>query len=112
YLDGEDVTTAIRSQEIGQATSALSALVPVREKLTPLQRKAAAGGGVVLEGRDTGTVVCPEAEIKFYLTASVAERARRRHAELLARDVATDIDAVRAEIEQRDAQDQNRAIAP
>ena len=78
YLDGEDVTGAIRSQEIGQVTSAVSALAPVREKLTPLQRKAAGAGGVVLEGRDTGTVVCPDAEVKFYLTASLDERVRRK----------------------------------
>ena len=112
YLDGEDVTTAIRTQEIGQVTSAISALGPVREKLTPLQRKAASGGGVVLEGRDTGTVVCPDAEIKFYLTASLEERARRRHEELLARGVPSTLEAVAAEIRARDAQDQNRALAP
>ena len=112
YLDGDDVTVAIRSQEIGQVTSGISALAPVREKLTPLQREAAAGGGVVLEGRDTGTIVCPDAEVKFYLTASLDERARRRHIELVARGVATGLDAVRAEIRTRDAQDQRRPLAP
>jgi cytidylate kinase len=112
YLDGEDVTTLIRTQEIGQATSSLSALAPVREKLTPLQRKAAASGGVVLEGRDTGTVVCPDADVKFYLTASLEERARRRHAELEARGVPSTLAAVDAEIRARDAQDQSRALAP
>lgn len=112
YLDGEDVTVAIRSQEVGQVTSAISALNPVREKLTPLQRDAARAGGVVLEGRDTGTVVCPDAEIKFFLTASIEERARRRHAELAARGVASRLDTVRAEMEARDAQDRSRVIAP
>jgi cytidylate kinase len=112
FLDGEDVTAQIRSQEIGQATSVLTALAPVREKVTPLQRREAAGGGVVLEGRDTGTVVCPDAEVKFYLTASLDTRARRRHAELRARGVTTSLDAVRAEIAARDAQDESRSLAP
>lgn len=112
YLDREDVSVAIRSQEIGQVTSAISTLGAVREKLTPLQRAAAAAGGVVLEGRDTGTVVCPDAEVKFYLTASLAARAQRRYAELNARGAQSSLDAVRAEISARDAQDQNRALAP
>jgi cytidylate kinase len=71
-----------------------------------------AGGGVVLEGRDTGTVVCPDAEVKFYLEASADARARRRHAELHARGVGADLTTVRDEILTRDRQDMTRALAP
>jgi len=101
-----------RSPEISALTSLLSTLPAVRTKLTPLQQALAARGGVVLEGRDTGTVVCPDAEVKFFLVASVDERARRRHAELAARGVGADMDTVRAEIVARDAQDSGRALAP
>ena len=86
-VDGRDVTDAIRTPEISALTSQLTALAPVREKLTPLQRDLAAPGGAVLEGRDTGTVVCPDAEVKFYLDASLDTRARRRQAELAGRGV-------------------------
>jgi len=112
YLDGRDVTDEIRTPEISALTSRLSALPLVRDKLTPLQRALTGSGGVVLEGRDTGTVVCPDAEVKFYLVASVEERARRRHAELAARGVAANLTAVRAEIVTRDEQDAGRALAP
>ena len=112
YVDGRDVTDEIRTPEISALTSRLSALPSVREKLTPLQRALAAAGGVVLEGRDTGTVVCPDAEVKFYLVASIEERARRRHAELAAQGVAANLTAVRAEIVARDEQDAGRALAP
>jgi cytidylate kinase len=111
-LNGEDVTSKIRTPEIGQLTSKLSALRPVRDKVTPLQRREAERGGVVLEGRDTGTVVYPEAEVKFYLTASLDARARRRHAELAAQGVSVSLEAVTAEVAARDAQDQSRELAP
>ena len=71
YLDGEDVSEAVRTREVAQVTSAVTTLPSVRAKVTPLQRQMAADGGVVLEGRDTGTVVCPDAEVKFFLTASL-----------------------------------------
>ena len=87
-------------------------LRPVRDKITPLQRRMAAGGGAVLEGRDTGTVVCPDAEVKFYVDASAEARARRRQAELLGRGVIVDLEDVRAEIAARDRQDTTRALAP
>jgi cytidylate kinase len=111
-IDGRDVTDAIRTQEISALTSRLTALAPVRDKLTPLQRELARGGGAVLEGRDTGTVVCPDAEVKFYLDASLEARARRRHAELAARGMPQDLDEVRGELRVRDAQDAGRALAP
>ena len=112
FVGNEDVTTRIRMPEISALTSRLTTLAPVREKLTPLQRQRAAGGGVILEGRDTGTVVCPEAEVKFYLDASQEERARRRQEELRARGVRADFAVVFGEIGARDLQDTTRALAP
>jgi len=111
-VDGRDVTDDIRTQEIANLTSRLSMLAIVRDKLTPLQRRLASTGGVVLEGRDTGTVVCPEAEVKFYLDASLEERARRRQAELRTRGIELEPEAARREIAARDAQDSSRALAP
>jgi len=111
-VDGRDVTDDIRTQEIANLTSSLSMLAIVRDKLTPVQRRLASTGGVVLEGRDTGTVVCPEAEVKFYLDASLEERARRRQAELRARGIDLEPEAARREIAARDAQDSSRALAP
>jgi cytidylate kinase len=112
WVDGREVTGEIRTPEISELTSRLTMLKPVRDAATPLQRHLAAGGGVVLEGRDTGTVVCPDADMKFYLDASVDTRVRRRHAELSQRGVTASIDAVRKEIETRDEQDMTRTIAP
>jgi cytidylate kinase len=80
--------------------------------MTPIQQSLAAAGGVVLEGRDTGTVVCPDAEVKIYLDADLSERARRRERELAARGTAADYESVKAEMAERDRQDTERAIAP
>src|SRR5437870_11665822 len=112
FVDDEDVTGEIRTQEISDLTSRLTILAPVRDRVTPLQRQLAAEGGVVLERRDTGTVVCPDADVKFYLDASDEARARRRQAELAARGVAMALPAVLAEIRVRDVQDKTRALAP
>ncbi len=111
-VNGRDVTREIRSPEIGELTSQLTALRPVRDKMTPVQRGLAAGGGVVLEGRDTGSVVWPEAEVKFYLDADLETRARRRRGELAARGVAAELAAVREEVARRDRQDMGRVLAP
>jgi cytidylate kinase len=111
-LAGEDVSDAIRTQEIAQGASLVSAHPDVRAALLDLQRIAGRGGGVVLEGRDIGTVVFPEAEAKFFLTASPETRARRRHAELVAKGQATSFEETLAEVKRRDAQDEGRAIAP
>ena len=111
-LNGEDVTAAIREPAIDRATSDLSRLAVVREKVMPLQRRRATAGGVVLEGRDTGTVVCPDADVKFFLTGSLESRARRRHADLVAHGRPADLDVVRREVETRDVQDSTRALAP
>ncbi|MBI2206528.1 MAG: (d)CMP kinase [Candidatus Rokubacteria bacterium] len=111
-LNGEDVSGVIRTQEVGQLTSTLSMQSIVRDKVTPFQRRAASPGGVVIEGRDTGTVVCPDAEVKFYLTASLDTRARRRYLEVTAQGASVSYDQVRLEVAARDAQDANRAVAP
>jgi cytidylate kinase len=112
YLDGEDVTEAIRSREVAQVTSDVTTLPSVRAKVTPLQRQLAAEGGVVLEGRDTGTVVCPDAEVKFYLTASLEARAQRRQAELVTAGTPAPLAAITTELAARDRQDETRELAP
>jgi len=111
-VDGRDVTGEIRTPEIGELTSRLSMLAGVREKVTPIQRRLASAGGVVLEGRDTGSVVCPAAEVKFYLDASHDVRVVRRHRELEARGLPAAPEEVRAEIGRRDRQDRERTLAP
>jgi cytidylate kinase len=111
-VNGRDVTTEIRTPEIAMLTSTLTAFRAARDKLTPLQRSLAAGGGVVLEGRDTGSVVCPDAEVKVYLDADLAERARRRRDELAARGQPADYESVKADIALRDRQDTERELAP
>jgi cytidylate kinase len=93
-------------------TSRVTALRIVRDKLTPFQRSLAAAGGVVLEGRDTGSVVCPDAEVKVYLDADLAERARRRRDELAAGGQPADYARVEAEVALRDRQDMEREVAP
>ncbi|HEV8141367.1 MAG TPA: (d)CMP kinase [Methylomirabilota bacterium] len=112
FVNGHDVSDEIRTPEIGALTSRITALAPVRDKVTPLQRWLASEGGVVLEGRDTGTVVCPDAEVKFFLDASIETRARRRQTELAAAGRTLPLAAVRDEIRVRDAQDRTRALAP
>jgi cytidylate kinase len=111
-VNGRDVTRQIRTPEIGALTSRITALAPVRDKVTPMQRELASGGGVVLEGRDTGTVVCPDADVKFFLDATVETRVRRRQLELAAAGRPMPLDAVRHEVTVRDAQDRTRALAP
>ncbi len=109
-----DVSRAIREPEISQAASVVSAMPKVRTALLELQRRIARDhpDGAVMEGRDIGTVVFPDAEVKVFLTASVVERARRRHEELAERGVPQSLAAVQAEIEERDARDRSRAAAP
>jgi cytidylate kinase len=110
--NGQDVSSSIRSEKIGLLASRISALLPVRENLLDIQRRIAVGGGVVAEGRDMGTVVFPDAEVKFYLEASVQERAKRRHLELATRGEAADLAEIERDIINRDRQDKERAIAP
>jgi cytidylate kinase len=112
FLVGDDVTTAIRTPEISQGASQVSAHPAVRAALLDLQRRLGAGGGVVVEGRDTGTVVFPHAEAKFFLTASEDERARRRVAELRAGGAVVDHGHTVREIRERDQRDASRDVAP
>ena len=111
-LDGEDVSRAIRTPEIGMDASTVSAHPAVRKALLDMQRKAGEGGGIVAEGRDIGTVVFPNADYKFFLTASPEVRARRRHEELVAKGRAVTMEETLAEVKRRDAQDEGRAVAP
>jgi CMP/dCMP kinase len=112
FVDAEDVTEKIRTEEVGMLASKVSAAPVVREALLSIQRDAAAEGGVVAEGRDMGTVVFPEAEIKFFLDASVKERANRRYRELIGRGEFTDPEAVECDLVFRDRQDRERSVAP
>lgn len=112
WLDGSDVSLAIRSQEMGDGASRVSAIAGVRAALLELQRQVGRTGGVVVEGRDIGSVVFPDAEAKFFLTASAEVRAQRRLDELLARGENTDFATVVREVRERDERDRNRAIAP
>ena len=111
-LNGEDVTEAVRAEEIGMAASDVSAHPAVRAFLLDTQRDLAASRDVLMDGRDIGTVVLPNATVKIYLTASADARARRRLAELLEKGKQTDYATVLADIEQRDYQDTHRAVAP
>ena len=111
-LRGEDVSSAIRQPNVSQGASKVSAVPEVREALLDMQRQAGAAGGAVLEGRDIGTVVFPEAEAKFFLTANVGIRARRRYDELCARGLSPDLAEVEREVAERDLRDSTRPIAP
>lgn len=111
-LDGDDVTDAIRVADVGMGASTVSAIPAVREALLDMQRQAGREGGVVLEGRDIGTVVFPDAEVKFFLTARPEVRARRRHDELVARGQPSTVEETLADVKRRDAQDMGRAVAP
>ena len=112
FLEGEDVTEAIRAPHISMGASTVSARPAVRQGLLALQRRLAGAGGAVLEGRDIGTVVCPEAAVKIFLDASAEERARRRFRELVDKGQKPVFEEVLAEQARRDLQDQSRAIAP
>lgn len=111
-LDGSDVSETIRNQEVTANVSAVAAVAGVRAALVRLQQGLAAGGGVVMDGRDIGTVVLPGAELKIFLTASVEERARRRCLELSAKGLAIDADEIRLQIEKRDQFDSSRKVDP
>ena len=117
FLGDEEVTDQLRTAEVGAVVSDISTLAPVREYMVEEQRRigkeqAEIHGGVVLDGRDTGTVVFPNADVKIFMVADVDERARRRLKEYEAAGEDISFDEVRAEIEERDRQDRNRDIAP
>lgn len=112
YLNGENVTGRLRTEAVGNMASRASALPCVREKLLSLQRNLAAENDVVMDGRDIGTNILPDAELKIFLTASSGVRAKRRYDELTAKGEQADMDRIEADIIQRDRQDMERAIAP
>jgi len=111
-LDGEDVTDAIRTPEITNLSSPISAIQPVREALVEMQKRYGKNGGVVMEGRDIGTVVMPEAEVKIFLIASLNERTKRRHLELQKKGIEKDFYELEKEILARDVRDSSRENSP
>ena len=112
FLDGREVTKEIRTPEVSRGASDVAKFGFVRKKLTELQREMAKGGSVIMDGRDIGTQVLPNADLKIFLTASVEERARRRFEELKAKNLAADFDKIKNEMILRDKQDSEREIAP
>ena len=112
YLNGENVSTQIRQEEVGNMASKVATKKAVREKLLDLQRNLAACNDVVMDGRDIGTFVLPNAQLKIYLTASVETRANRRYQELTQKGISADLEQIKKDIEARDYQDMHREIAP
>jgi cytidylate kinase len=112
WLDGADATDSIRAPDIGMGASTVSAHKSVRDALLEMQRQAGRAGGVVLEGRDIGTVVFPDAEVKFFLTARPEVRARRRFDELVAKGAQGTFEQTLEDVRKRDEQDTTRAVAP
>jgi len=112
WCDGEDVTYAIRSPEVSRAVSVIASYPKVRAYLVKQQREAASKGGVVMDGRDIGTHVLPHAQLKIFLTATPAERARRRYLELQKNGSDLSLDKVEQDILERDRRDSNREHSP
>ncbi|HYA87012.1 MAG TPA: (d)CMP kinase [Nitrospirota bacterium] len=112
FVDGKDVSGEIRTPEMGMMASSVSKSPAVRARLLALQRELGKSGGVVMDGRDIGTVVFPDAEVKFFLDASAEERGRRRYLELRAKGMDVDLARITKEIQDRDKQDSGRALAP
>ena len=112
YLNKVDVSKEIRNEKVGNMASKTSAYKPVRAKLLDLQRGLAAENDVIMDGRDIGTNILPNAELKIYLTASVEVRAKRRYDELVEKGETPEFETIKKDIEQRDYQDMNREIAP
>ena len=112
FVDGAEVTDAIRSAEVTANVSRVAAIGSVREAMVAQQRRMGESGGVLMDGRDIGTVVFPNAQLKIFLTASVEERALRRYKELMAKDQDVDLAQLKEDIASRDKQDSERAISP
>lgn len=112
YLEGEDVSTQIRQEEIGNMTSAIAVYPPVRKILVEMQQDLAKKNDVVMDGRDIGTAVLPNAELKIYLTASSRTRAERRYNELIEKGQKCDIDEIEKDIKERDYRDMHRDVSP
>ena len=112
FLNGENVTGQLRTEEVGNMASVSSVNGDVRKKLLELQRNLAESANIVMDGRDIGTVVLPNADVKVYLTASVEVRAQRRYKELIEKGQSADLEQIKKDIEERDYRDMNREIAP
>lgn len=112
YLNGENVNASLRTEEVGNATSKISVQPAVRKKLVELQQKLAAKSDCIMDGRDIGTCVLPNAQVKIYLTASSAVRAKRRYDELTKKGQACDLAKIQADIEARDYRDMHREMSP
>ena len=112
FVDGAEVTDAIRSAEVTANVSRVAAIGAVREAMVAQQRRMGESGGVLMDGRDIGTVVFPNAQLKIFLTASVEERALRRYKELMAKGQDVDLAQLKEDIASRDKQDSERAISP
>lgn len=111
-LNGENVNAHLRTEEVGAAASVISAVPEVRENMVRLQKELAAGADCVMDGRDIGTCVLPGAQLKIYLTASSAMRAKRRYDELAAKGEVRDLAQIQADIEERDYRDMHREVSP
>ena len=112
FVGDVDVTNPIRENEVTNAVSAFAAIPVIREKLVALQQEIAQQGGIVMDGRDIGTVVLPKAELKIFLVASVDERAERRYKENLSKGIETDLETLKEEIAARDYKDSHRETSP
>lgn len=112
FIDGEDITEAIRSEKVTNSVSAVSAIGSVRKQLSDQQQTLAANGGIVMDGRDIGSTVLPNAEVKIFLIASVDERAERRYKENIAKGMDTSLEVLKQEIRDRDYKDSHRALSP
>ena len=112
FVGDVDVTHPIRENEVTNNVSWVSAIPEVREKLVDLQQEIATQGGIVMDGRDIGTVVLPHAELKIFLVASVEERAQRRYKENLEKGIPTDLETLKKEISDRDYKDSHRSVSP
>ena len=112
YLNGENITSRLRQEEVGNMASKSSAVPKVREKLLDLQRTLAAEKDVVMDGRDIGTNVLPQADVKVFLTADARTRAKRRYDELTAKGISCNLDEIELDIRERDERDMNRETAP
>jgi cytidylate kinase len=111
-LNGEDITEDIRSNQVGSAVSIVSRLSGIRKYLVSLQRSMSSNGNSILEGRDTGSIVCPDAVLKIFLTASISERVKRRRLQLEGKKQFTDKISIKREINNRDTIDSNRKDSP
>ncbi|HEL0563866.1 TPA: (d)CMP kinase [Streptococcus equi subsp. zooepidemicus] len=112
FLGDQDVTMAIRQNDVTNNVSWVSALPEIREELVKQQRRIARTGAIIMDGRDIGTVVLPDAELKIFLIASVEERAQRRYQENIEKGIATDFDTLKTEIAARDYKDSHRQVSP